>query len=236
MNKPKTGPRVKETIDLLARQARQAIRGIRRDAMEEAREGNYVTSQTVVAFAEQLETLAGNVDKLVKHWQCIVTQHDTLPAHIQPIISRHLFHNGRNDGLSQRATYCYYLLEALDNMGGRARAKDVVAAVQPKIGGRFTALSKARKIMVYEDGKLGGNMGNFHSGASVVGRLPGLDRSPSEGNDERQTASPPTMHNRTNIGKRNCSTCGEAKPVADCCPQSNQCKTCRKARSLRCVE
>lgn len=154
MSTPNHKPRVKETIDLLAKETREVIRRIRHDAMEEARKGNYETSKSVAEFAGKLELLAGDVDQLARQWQTIVAQHDELSGSVQSIVGSHLFRNGRNDKFSQRATYCPYILEALVKMGGRGKAKDVVAAVQPKLKVLFPALSRARKIMVYEDGRM----------------------------------------------------------------------------------
>lgn len=163
-------PKVKETIDLLARQTSQAIRGIRRDALEEVRKGNLETSKSVIGVAEQLELLAEGVEQLIKQWQSIVTQHDAISENVQTIVGKHLFHNGRHDELSQRATYCPYILEALVDMGGKGHANDVVAAVKSKFHVYFPAFSRARKIMVYEDGRMkqGSPVGIWE--ISVLGR------------------------------------------------------------------
>jgi hypothetical protein len=56
--------------------------------------------------------------------------------------------------LSQRTTYRPYILEALVELGGKGKTKEVIAAIRPETQVLSPALTSARHMMVNEDGRM----------------------------------------------------------------------------------
>lgn len=128
---------VEEALDLLAEEVREEIQRIRAEGAQAMTKGDYNTATSVIEFACKLESFAGNVDKLVEEWNSISDQQEAEAEPVRAIVSKIFPNKARKGTITSHEEFYIPLLQALVNLGGKAKTKDAVDEVGRLMEGKL---------------------------------------------------------------------------------------------------
>lgn len=128
---------VEEALDLLAEEVREEIQRIRNEGAVAMTKGDYATATSVIEFAGKLESFAGNVDKLVEEWNSISDQQEAEPEPVRAIVSKIFPNKARKGTITSHEELYIPLLQALVNLGGKAKTKDAIDEVGRLMEGKL---------------------------------------------------------------------------------------------------
>lgn len=163
---------VSAALRLLAESLEEEEKRIRNEGSKAMNEGDYDTATAVIDFAKRLLAFQKKVAGLEKEWDDLEDLRDKATPAVQEIVSKRFFGRRKSGEITGHMDFSPFILEALVEMGGKGKTKDVLDRVgekmkhilKPKdyeahksdahqIRWRNTA-QWARNMMVNEDGRM----------------------------------------------------------------------------------
>jgi hypothetical protein len=128
---------VEEALDLLSTEVREEIQRIRNEGAQAMTKGDYKTAKSVIDFAGNLETFAGNVDKLVEEWNSISDHQEAEPEPVRAIVGKIFPNKARKGTITTHEEFFIPLLQALVNLGGSAKTNDTIDEMGRMMAGKL---------------------------------------------------------------------------------------------------
>jgi restriction system protein len=163
---------VSAAMHLLGESIQGEVKRINAEGAQAMHRGDYDTAQAVIDFAKRLTVFRSKVDSLGKEWNTLEDLRDKASAEVQQIVSKKFFGRKASGDITPQDDYSRPLLEVLVELGGKAKTKDVLDRLGPKMKNtlkpkdyelhkskahqvrwRNTA-QWARNIMVNDDGRM----------------------------------------------------------------------------------
>lgn len=106
---------------------------IQAEGAQAMQEGDYNTAMAAIDFAKRLISFREKVEELVTEWEGVVALRDNSSPAVQDIVSKRFFGRRKKGDITTQMDYCPYLLEVLEEMGGRGELNAVIDAVEVKM-------------------------------------------------------------------------------------------------------
>lgn len=141
---------VSAALHLLGESLHGEVQRINTEGAQAMQAGDYDTAQAVLDFAKRLTALRGRVDALGAEWQELEDLRDKASAEVQQIVSKRFFGKTKKGETTPNLHYCRPLLEALVEMGGSGKTKEVL----DRLGKKMKPILKPKDYEPHEsDGK-----------------------------------------------------------------------------------
>lgn len=124
---------VSAALRLLAESLEEEEKRIRNEGSKAMNEGDYDTATAVIDFAKRLLAFQKKVAGLEKEWDDLEDLRDKATPAVQEIVSKRFFGRRKSGEITGHMDFCPFILQALVEMGGKGKTKDVLDLVGEKM-------------------------------------------------------------------------------------------------------
>lgn len=124
---------ISAALSLLGESLQAEVQRINTEGSQAMQVGDYDTAQAVIDFAKRLTAFRQKVAELGIEWEKLEDMRDKASLEVQQIVSKRFFGKSRKGEITPHDAYFKPVLEALMEMGGRAKTKAVLDRLEAKL-------------------------------------------------------------------------------------------------------
>lgn len=124
---------VSAALHLLGESLQGEVQRINTEGAQAMSKGDYDTAQSVIDFAKRLLAFQKKVAGLEKEWDDLEDLRDKATPAVQEIVSKRFFGRRKSGEITGHMDFCPFILQALVEMGGAGKTRDVLDRVGEKM-------------------------------------------------------------------------------------------------------
>lgn len=124
---------ISASLELLKASVAEEGERIKSDGAKAMTNGDFDVARAVIDFAERLQDFEDSVNELMGKWEQLEDLRDAATPEVQQIVTKRFFGKRKKGEITPQDDYIPYLLEALVELGGSGKTKEVIDLVGEKM-------------------------------------------------------------------------------------------------------
>jgi hypothetical protein len=149
MHNPEDTDEVSTSLGLLQEALASEVNRMNLEGADAMKTGDYETAQAVLDFVRKIQTFQGKVSGLETEWKALEEESVLASDSVKEIVGKRFFGKAKKGEITPHSAYYRPILEALEELGGRAKTKKVLDRVGEKMKPRL----KDKDFELHSDGK-----------------------------------------------------------------------------------
>lgn len=140
---------VSASLSLLQEALASEVTRMNLEGAEAMKTGDYETAQAVLDFVRKLQSFQGKVSDLESEWQVLEEASGLASDSVKEIVGKRFFGKAKKGEITPHTAYYRPILEALVELGGRAKTQKVLDLV----GEKMKPILKEKDYALHTDGR-----------------------------------------------------------------------------------